>query len=294
MQALQLLANGVAQGCIYSLVALGFVMIYKATETVNFAQGELMMLGAVVGWVATVALGLPYWVGVVVAVVVTGAIGFGIEFLTIRPLLGQPAFSIVMVSIAISLIARGLVMLLPGVGTETHALHTPFHEQVWRLGVPGGLVMDVDRLVVIGVTLLLCLGLYLLFRKTRVGIAMQAVSQNQIAAYYVGIPVERLNGLVWGLSGAVAAAAGMLLAPSTFVHVNMGFIGLKALPAAVLGGFGSLPGAVVGGLLIGLVEAFAGFYLPEGVKDVAPYVLVLVVLMVMPDGLFGKNQKKKV
>ena len=294
MQALQLLANGVAQGCIYSLVALGFVMIYKATETVNFAQGELMMLGAVVGWVATVALGLPYWVGVVVAVVVTGAIGFGIEFLTIRPLLGQPAFSIVMVSIAISLIARGLVMLLPGVGTETHALHTPFHEQVWRLGGPGGLVMDVDRLVVIGVTLLLCLGLYLLFRKTRVGIAMQAVSQNQIAAYYVGIPVERLNGLVWGLSGAVAAAAGMLLAPSTFVHVNMGFIGLKALPAAVLGGFGSLPGAVVGGLLIGLVEAFAGFYLPEGVKDVAPYVLVLVVLMVMPDGLFGKNQKKKV
>ena len=291
MQALQLLANGIAQGCIYSLVALGFVMIYKATETVNFAQGELMMLGAVVGWVATVALGLPYWVGVVVAVVVTGAIGFGIEFLTIRPLLGQPAFSIVMVSIAISLIARGLVMLLPGVGTETHALHTPFHEQVWRAG---GLVMDVDRLVVIGVTLLLCLGLYLLFRKTRVGIAMQAVSQNQIAAYYVGIPVERLNGLVWGLSGAVAAAAGMLLAPSTFVHVNMGFIGLKALPAAVLGGFGSLPGAVVGGLLIGLVEAFAGFYLPEGVKDVAPYVLVLVVLMVMPDGLFGKNQKKKV
>jgi branched-chain amino acid transport system permease protein len=123
---------------------------------------------------------------------------------------------------------------------------------------------------------------------------MQAVSQNQIAAYYVGIPVERLNGLVWGLSGAVAAAAGMLLAPSTFVHVNMGFIGLKALPAAVLGGFGSLPGAVVGGLLIGVVESFAGFYLPEGVKDVAPYVLVLIVLVVMPDGLFGKNQRKKV
>lgn len=291
MQALQLLINGIAQGCIYGLVALGFVMIYKATETVNFAQGELMMLGAVAGWAATVAFGAPYWLGLVVAVLVTTLIGFGVETLVIRPLFGQPAFSIVMVSIAVSLIARGFVMLLPGVGTETHALNTPFHGEVLRLG---GLVLDVDRIVVVAATVLLCGALYLLFRKTRIGIAMQAVSQNQIAAYYVGIPVERLNGLIWGLSGAVAAAAGMLLAPSTFVHVNMGFIGLKALPAAVLGGFGSLPGALVGGLLIGTVEAFAGFYLPEGVKDVAPYVLVLIVLVVLPDGLFGKHQRKKV
>ena len=291
MQALQLLLNGISQGCIYSLVALGFVMIYKATETVNFAQGELMMLGAVVGWVSSVALGMPYWAAILVAVAVTALLGYGIEFLVIRPILGQPAFSVVMVTIAVSFIARGLVMLLPGVGTETHALATPFQDQVLRWGA---LVMNVDRVLVVGVTLLLCGGLFAMFKLTQVGIAMQAVSQNQLAAYYVGIPVERLNGMVWGLSGAVAAAAGMLLAPATFVHVNMGFIGLKALPAAVLGGFSSLPGAVVGGLLIGLVEAFAGFYLPEGFKDVAPYVLVLIVLMVMPDGLFGKNQRKKV
>lgn len=291
MQALQLLLNGISQGCIYSLVALGFVMIYKATETVNFAQGELMMLGAVVGWVSSVALGMPYWAAILVAVGVTALLGYGIEFLVIRPILGQPAFSVVMMTIAVSFIARGLVMLLPGVGTETHALATPFQDQVLRFGP---LVMNVDRVLVVGVTLLLCGGLFAMFKLTQVGIAMQAVSQNQLAAYYVGIPVERLNGMVWGLSGAVAAAAGMLLAPATFVHVNMGFIGLKALPAAVLGGFSSLPGAVVGGLLIGLVEAFAGFYLPEGFKDVAPYVLVLIVLMVMPDGLFGKNQRKKV
>ena len=291
MQAVQLLLNGISQGCIYSLVALGFVMIYKATETVNFAQGELMMLGAVVGWVASVALGLPYWASILVAVVVTALLGYGIEFLVIRPILGQPAFSVVMVTIAVSFIARGLVMLLPGVGTETHALATPLQDQVVRLGA---LVINADRLLIMAVTLLLCAGLFALFKLTQVGIAMQAVSQNQLAAYYVGIPVERLNGMVWGLSGAVAATAGMLLAPSTFVHVNMGFNGLKALPAAVLGGFSSLPGAVVGGLLIGLVEAFAGFYLPEGFKDVAPYVLVLVVLMVMPDGLFGKHQRKKV
>jgi branched-chain amino acid transport system permease protein len=110
----------------------------------------------------------------------------------------------------------------------------------------------------------------------------------------MGIPVKSINGLVWGLAAAVAAIAGILLAPSTFVHANMGFIGLKAFPAAVLGGFGSLPGAIVGGVLIGLVEAFSGFYLPEGFKDIAAYVVVLIMLMVKPNGLFGEKLRKKV
>jgi branched-chain amino acid transport system permease protein len=148
--------------------------------------------------------------------------------------------------------------------------------------------------VVILATLVLAGLLFLGFRYTRVGIAMQAASQNQIAAHYVGIPVERLNAGIWALAGAAAALAGVLLAPMTFVHAGMGFVGLKALPAAVLGGFTSLPGAFVGGLVIGLTEALAGFYLPEGFKDVAPYVLLLLVLMFMPDGLFGGHFRKKV
>ncbi len=155
-------------------------------------------------------------------------------------------------------------------------------------------MVNAEQAVVIGATALLCLGLYLMFSRSRVGIAMQAVSQNQLAAYYMGIPVKRLNGLVWALASAVAAVAGLLLAPITFVHANMGFIGLKAFPAAVVGGFGSLPGAVVGGLVIGVVESLAGFYLPEGVKDVAAYVVVLVMLMVRPNGLFGGPLRKKV
>jgi branched-chain amino acid transport system permease protein len=133
-----------------------------------------------------------------------------------------------------------------------------------------------------------------MFRHSKVGIAMQASSQNQLAAYYMGIPVKRLNGLVWGLAAAVAAAAGLLLAPITFIHANMGFIGLKAFPAAVVGGFGSLPGAIVGGLIIGVVESMSGFFLPEGFKDVAAYVVVLVMLMFKPNGLFGENLRKKV
>jgi branched-chain amino acid transport system permease protein len=143
-------------------------------------------------------------------------------------------------------------------------------------------------------TAVLCLALYLFFRFTRVGIAMQATSQNQLAAYYMGIPVRRVNMLIWGLSAGIATIGGILLAPMTFVHSNMGFIGLKAFPAAVVGGFGSVPGAIVGGLIIGVVEALAGFYLPEGFKDVAAYVVVLVVLLVKPSGIFGETVAKKV
>jgi branched-chain amino acid transport system permease protein len=141
---------------------------------------------------------------------------------------------------------------------------------------------------------LLCLALFLLFKYSKLGIAMQAMSQNQLAAYYMGIPVKRLNSLVWALAATVAAVAGLLLAPITFVHANMGFIGLKAFPAAVVGGFGSLPGAIVGGLVIGVVESLSGFYLPDGFKDPAAYIVVLLMLMVMPNGLFGQVTRKKV
>ena len=146
----------------------------------------------------------------------------------------------------------------------------------------------------IAATAVLCAGLFAMFRYSKLGMAMQASSQNQLAAYYMGIPVKRINGLVWALATAVAAVAGLLLAPITFVHANMGFIGLKAFPAAVVGGFGSLPGAIVGGLIIGIVESLAGFYAPAGVKDVAPYVVVLIMLMVKPNGLFGEKLRKKV
>jgi branched-chain amino acid transport system permease protein len=160
--------------------------------------------------------------------------------------------------------------------------------------VDGGLILSMEHVVIIIVTALLILGLYLLFKHTRIGIAMQATSQNQLAAFYMGIPVRRINMLVWGISAAVSACAGLLLAPITFVHANMGFIGLKAFPAAVVGGFGSIPGALVGGLIIGVVETLAGFYLPEGFKDIAAYIVVLVMLAVKPNGLFGENLRKKV
>lgn len=291
MQALQIIISGVAQGCIYGLIALGVVLIYKATETVSFAQGELMMLGAFIGLIAMTALGFPFWLAFAAAVVAMGAFGVALERLVIRPILGQPAFSIVMLTIGIGYVARGAITMVPGLGTDTHTLAVPYKDEVWNLGT---LVLNVEQLVIIAATLVLSAVLYAMFKYSKLGVAMQAASQNQLAAYYMGIPVKRLNGLVWGLAAAVAAVAGLLLAPITFVHANMGFIGLKAMPAAVVGGFGSLPGALVGGLVIGVVESLAGFYLPEGFKDIAAYVVVLIMLVVKPNGLFGEKLRKKV
>jgi branched-chain amino acid transport system permease protein len=276
---------------VYALVALGFVLIYKATETVNFAQGDLMMLGAFFALTGATVLGLPYWLTIVFAVAVMLVVGMLLERAVLRPVLGYPAFTVVMVTIGVGFVLRGVVTMIPGWGTETYALATPFGDRVLRAG---GVVIAEQQLAVIGHTALICLALYLFFRYTRIGIAMQATSQNQLAAYYMGIPVRRINMLIWGLSAGVATIAGILLAPATFVHSNMGFIGLKAFPAAVVGGFGSVPGAIVGGLIIGVVEALAGFYLPEGFKDVAAYVVVLVVLLVKPSGIFGETAMKKV
>jgi branched-chain amino acid transport system permease protein len=298
VQVFQLLISGISQGCIYGLIALGFVLIYKATETVSFAQGELMMLGAFGGLACMTMLGFPFWLAVISAIGAMAVFGVVLERVVIRPILGQPAFSIVMLTIGIGYVARGLITMIPNIGTETHTLPVPYKDMIWKMGGDangiGALVINIEQVVVIASTAMLCVLLFAMFRYSKLGIAMQASSQNQLAAYYMGIPVKRLNGLVWGLAAAVAAIAGLLLAPITFVHANMGFIGLKAFPAAVVGGFGSLPGAIVGGLIIGIVESLSGFYLPDGFKDTAAYIVVLVMLMVKPNGLFGEKLRKKV
>lgn len=291
MELLQLLVSGTAQGCIYGLIALGFVLIYKATETVSFAQGDLMMLGAFGGFIAMSAMGLPFWVAAIGTVVVMTAVGIGLERAVVRPILGQPVFSIIMLTIGVAYILRGVITMIPVIGTETHTLAVPYAGKVLRLG---GVVIAAEQLVVIVATAALSGLLYAMFRYSKLGIAMQASSQNQLAAYYMGIPVRRINGLVWGLAAAVATIAGLLVAPITFVHANMGFIGLKAFPAAVVGGFTSLPGAIVGGVIIGVTESMAGFYLEEGFKDAVPYIVVLIMLAIKPSGLFGERMAKKV
>ena len=266
---IQQLVGGIALGCVYGLIALGFVLIYKATEVVNFAQGDLMMLGGFFAFTFITQLGLDYWVGLPLTVLAMAAFGAVVERTVVRPILGFPQFSIVMVTIGLGFLLRSVAGMIWG--TDDLQIPTPFS---------GGV--------------LLCLLEWVYFNKTGMGDAMQATSQNMLGAYYMGIPVKRVFSLIWAISAAVAGFAGVLLAPIAFIHTNVGFLGLKAFPAAVLGGFGSIPGALVGGIIIGVVETLSGFYLPEGFKDVAAYILLLVVLMVRPEGLFGLHLHKKV
>ncbi len=288
---LQLIFGGISQGCIYGLIALGFVLIYKATETISFAQGELMMVGAFGALLLTKFLGFSYGFAVLTAVATLALIGLALERMVIRPVLGQTSLAIVLITIGLGYVARGLIAMVPDIGTETHTLQVPYAGKVLDVG---GAVISYDHLMVIGSTIVVSLFLYVMFRFSKVGIAMRATSQNQLAAHYMGIPVKRINGLVWSMAAALACLAGILLAPITFIHVNMGFIGLKALPAAVVGGFTSLPGAILGGIIVGLVEAFSGFYLPEGFKEVSAYVVMLLVLLLYPEGLLGERTRKKV
>jgi len=286
---IQQLVGGVALGCVYGLIALGFVLIYKATEVVNFAQGDLMMLGGFVAYSFIEQLGCNYWLGASLAVLTMAAFGSLVERVVVRPILGFPQFSIVMATIGLGLALRSIAGMIWG--TDDLRIETPFSSGVVHLGA---LVLAYDKLSIILATICLCIVLWVYFKKTRMGVAMQATSQNMLGAYYMGIPVKRVFSLIWAISAGVAGFAGVLLAPIAFIHTNVGFLGLKAFPAAVLGGFGSIPGALVGGIIIGVAETLSGFYLPEGFKDVAAYILLLAVLMLRPEGLLGLNVRKRV
>jgi branched-chain amino acid transport system permease protein len=286
---LQLTLNGLAVGCIYGLVALGFVLIYKATELVNFAQGDLLTLGAFVCYMAVVWWGLDYWLAFAIAVVVIAAFGALLDLTILRRVIGQPQFAVVMLTIGLGSIFRTFASVTWG--SEIYTLPTPFGG-VWKIG---GVTLSHQYLSIIVGTLLLCGLLYAFFNFTRIGVAMQATSQNQLAAYYMGIPVKLIFSLIWAISAGVATAAGILLAPVTLIDINMGLaVALKSFAAAVLGGFGSIPGALVGGIVIGLIELYSGATLPEGFKDTMPYIVLLIMLAVRPQGLFGTLGRKKV
>jgi len=279
----------VAVGCIYGLVALGFVLIYKATELVNFAQGDLLMLGAFICYMFVVWYHLGYWVSFALAILIVGAFGALLDWTVLRRVIGQPQFAVVMLTIGLGAVFRSFASITWG--SEIYTLPTPFSAKATKIA---GVAVSHEYLSIIAGTVLLCAGLYALFTYTKVGVAMQAASQNQLAAYYMGIPVKLVFSLIWAISAGVAAVAGVLLAPVSLIDVNIGFIGLKAFAAAVLGGFGSIPGALAGGVTIGVIELFSGTYLPQGFKDVAAYVVLLIVLAVRPQGMFGTVGRKKV
>ena len=291
MEILQLIVSGLANGCVYGLIALGFVLIYKATEQVNFAQGDLMMLGAFValGLANDTHLGLPFWVACIGAILVVAAVGWLLERTVLRHVFGQSQLAVVILTIALGFVLRFLAGLIWGHDPQT--LESPVAGVNARIG---GVALGLDEIAVIVVTLVLTGLLFAFFSRTKLGVAMQASSQNQLAAYYMGIPVKRIQGLVWALAGATAAVAGILFACKGSIDPNSGLLGIKAFAAAVIGGFGSLPGALAGGLVVGLIEPFAARYVAAGYSQIAPYALMLLVLILRPHGIVSQVRSKKV
>lgn len=291
MEFLQLLVSGLANGCVYGLIALGFVLIYKATEAVNFAQGDFMMLGAFVtiGLVNPQFMGMNFWLALPLVLLIMGALGYLLDVVVLRAVFGQTQTAIIILTIALGFVIRFVTGEIWG--HEPLSLHSPLALGDVRFQ---GVVLSMADIAVIIVTLILTMLLYQFFQRTKVGMAMQASSQNQMAAYYMGIPVKRIQGFVWALAGVVAAVAGILYASKGAVDPSAGFIGIKAFAAAVIGGFGSLPGALLGGLIVGIIEPFAARYLPAGYSQIAPYALLIAVLIFRPHGLFAQVRTKKV
>lgn len=285
--------SGVAIGCVYSLVALGFVLIYKATGVLNFAQGELMMVGAYIYFSLVTSLDMTPLLAFGATLVLAGLLGALVERLILHPLVDEPPFTLVMVTIGLATLLRAVTGMIWS--HDTFAFPSPVPEGAVHLGQVAVPLVDVWTMAV---TVVLSLLLFLFFHYTRLGTAMRAVAQNRYAAQLMGISVDRIFTLTWALAASLGAIGGMLLADISFLHTNMGFIGLRAFPAVVLGGMESIPGALLGGLIIGLIESLAGVYLDPilggGTHQVLAFVILLVVLMLRPTGLFGATLEKRV
>ena len=282
LSLLQVLSSGIAIGCVYGLVALSFVLIYKATATVSFMQGDLLMVGGFAGLALHLTAGWPLAFAVLGAVLAVALLGAGLERLVLRRALGQPHLVAVLLTFGLGMMLRGGVASVPAAAQDMYRL--PFATDTVALGA---LVVAASHLWVVCATVVLMLLLAAFFHFSRAGLALRACAEDARMAALMGVPVARMHTLAWALGAGLAAVAGLLLAPITFVHLNMGFIALKAFPAAVLGGLSSLPGALAGGIFIGVVEAMAGLLLPEGAKDVVPYVLLMAALLLFPQGLGG-------
>jgi branched-chain amino acid transport system permease protein len=281
--------SGLATGCVYALIALGFVLIFKATDVVNFAQGEFVMVSGFISFTLLIRGGLPYWLVLLVTVVASGFVGVVLERVVVRPIMDAPIFSIVIATIGASTVLRSSAGII--YGYDVLPLPTLFSKDPVRLGVLTFTPMDAG---VIGSSLGIMLALYLFFTRTRTGTAMRATAQSQTAARLMGVSVKRIFALTWAISAAIGGVAGVLIAPIIYLDPNLGFIGVKAFAGAILGGFGSIPGAIVGGMLLGVIENLSGYFFNAGIKQVSTYILLILVLVVRPAGLFGAAPIRKV
>lgn len=288
-----LIVNGISIGMLYALIALGFVLVYKATEALNFAQGEFVMLSGYIAAALLTAKGMPVIGAIIGTIAIMVGFSFALERVVLRPLLGRPIVAVIMATIGLAAILRGLPPLT--FGAETRAVPLPIGDDPLVIGPA-----TVPPIQAIGfvATLIFLGGFTWFFRKSRTGVALRAVAENQQVAAAMGINVERYFALAWAMAGVASAVSGIVWGNMLGVDVQLALVGLKVFPVVILGGLDSIAGAVVGGLTVGVVESLtAGYvdpYVGGGTKDFAPYLLMIVALMFRPYGLFGKRKIERV
>lgn len=295
---LDLTANGVATGMIYALIALGFVIIYKATHVLNFAQGGLVVLGAYLTYNASVTWGMPFYLACVVGVLLTAFVGVVIERLVLRRMVGQPVFAVIMVTIGLLFMINAGVEAVWGV-TQLN------QEDPWGLKTVklGDIVLEQREVWAMGSALVILLGFFVFFRYSPLGVAMRATAVDQEAATAQGISPRMIFALSWAIAGGIGAVAGIFLTTGTgSVEPAVGFVALVAFPAIILGGLDSPLGAVVGGVVIGVTQNLTGGYINTNFEEyvgttfdrVMPYVVMIVILLVRPYGLFGTKEVQRI
>lgn len=282
--------NGLAMGCIYALIAMGFLLIFNACRAANFAQGDLAMLGGFMGYAAVGQLGLPPWSAYVAPIVGMALFGYALQFVAYKPLQGKPFVSVIVSTLAVGLILRYGTQLVWG----------PLPESIPSLlSISSftllGVSLDSQVLVIIAATAVLLALLYVLFEHTHLGTQLRATSQDSTAAQLMGIPVGRMIAISFVFSAAVTGLAGALVGPELIITNDMGVgIGLRAFVAVVIGGMGSIPGAVLGGLLIGVLDQVSAAYISAGYKDAIAFGFLVLVLFIRPQGIFGEKISEKV
>ncbi|HKW91644.1 MAG TPA: branched-chain amino acid ABC transporter permease [Methylomirabilota bacterium] len=291
---LQLVITGVAVGGVYSLMALGFVLIFKASSVVNFGPGELVLFGAYVAWATTLSWKLPLYVALPVTLGIAILLGLVIERGVLRPLIGEPIISVIMVTFGVASVIRGVLNMTWG--SDTRAFPVLFSQEPFHLGpVP---VSPVHLWSFVGVLVLLA-GFSLFFKFSLTGMAMRATADNQQVAQSLGVSVKRVFALSWCIATVVSTLGGIILGSVRGgVDFSLADLGLKVFPVVILGGLDSVAGAIIGGVLIGVLENLSGGYLDPvlggGVKEVAPFVVLVIILMLRPHGLFGKVEIERV
>lgn len=309
----QQLINGLLNGGTIALIALGIVLIYRSSEVFNFAHGHLVMVGAFLTWWFSTAegigawlggdepAGLPLWLAILLAIGISVLIGLLVERFALRPMTGQPLLSIVLMTLGLSQLMAGITTVF--FGTEPKAnFPTPFAPtDTWEIPFPGAFrdVVQIShaRFATFAVAIIAAVALILFFQYTKTGLAMRATSENHELAQSVGISISRVFGFSWAIAGVIATLGGVLLATLSGVSINLSTVALVAFPAILLGGLESFPGAIVGGLAIGLIQALVQASSHIEVRssaEIAPYVLLLIVLVIRPEGLFGQKRIERI